>query len=324
MLDGLSLLGGALLLYFGAEWFVGAATALARALRVAPLIIGLTVVAYGTSAPEIIVGVQAARSGHGGVALGNVVGSNIANLGLILGLCALVRPARVHGALRARELPALGLTALAVPAVLRDGRVSPEEGLALLLGAAVYTGWMVLTARRAMLREATRSADATADAAGSAGAPDARGFGGAAAVGVAGLVTLLVGGQLFVRGAVQVAQRLGVSDRVVGLTVVAVGTSLPELVTGLIAARRGHGDIVVGNVVGSNIFNVLLCLGAAALAGEVRVDLRAAAPDLVALLLLTALGLWAMRRERSISRAEGGVGVALYAAYVALTVGAGR
>ncbi len=324
MTDWLTLLGGALLLYFGAEWFVGAASALAQTLRVPPLVIGLTVVAYGTSAPEVIVGVQAARSGHGAVALGNVVGSNIANLGLILGVCALVRPARVHGAMRARELPAMGITALAVPAVLLDGRVSAVEGVALLLGAAAYTTWMVVTARRSMLREAARGAEVTADAVEAAGAPTPRSAWSTALVAVAGLATLLVGGHLFVRSAVLLAQRLGVSERVVGLTVVAVGTSLPELVTGVIASRRGHGDIVVGNVVGSNIFNVLLCLGASALAGAVRADLQAARFDLGALLLLTALGSAAMRRERTISRAEGGAAVALYALYLALTAGVGR
>ncbi|MFO0627557.1 MAG: calcium/sodium antiporter [Polyangiales bacterium] len=324
MNDGLTLLGGALLLYFGAEWFVGAASALARTLRVPPLLVGLTVVAYGTSAPEVMVGVQAARSGHGAVALGNVVGSNIANLGLILGVCALVRPARVHGALRARELPAMGLTALAVPAVLLDGRVSAAEGVALLVAALGYTAWMVVGARRSMLREAARGAEVTADAVESAGAPTARGAWASALVAAAGLGTLLVGGHLFVRSAVLLAQRFGVSERVVGLTVVAVGTSLPELVTGVIASRRGHGDIVVGNVVGSNIFNVLLCLGASALAGAVRADLGAAGLDLGALLLLTALASVAMRAERVISRVEGGVAVGLYVTYLALTAGVGR
>ena len=149
MSDWAPLVLGGLLLYFGAEWFVGGASALALALRVPQLLVGLTVVAYGTSAPEIIVGIEAAGAGHGDVALGNVIGSNIANIGLILGVAALIRPARVDRALRRRELPILLLSTAVLPLLLLDGLISRLESGALLVAAITYTAWMIRAARTA-------------------------------------------------------------------------------------------------------------------------------------------------------------------------------
>lgn len=320
----IQLAGGGVLLYFGAEWFVGGASALALALRVPQILVGLTVVSYGTSAPEVIVGVQAARGGHGEVALGNIIGSNIANIGLVLGLAALVRPARVAGALRRRELPVLVASALLVPALLLDGTVSRWEAAGLLLVAIAYTGWMIRAARSASeVAEARVGAIAAEEAADEAGAPKPGGALRAAVTAGVGLVILLVGGDIFVNGAVSVAQALGMSERLVGLTIVAVGTSLPELVTGVIAARRGHSDIAIGNVVGSNIFNILLCLSAAALAGPVRAPLQTLGLDLAALLVMTALGAAFIRSERTISRLEGGLAVGAYVAFAVATVARG-
>lgn len=316
-----SLLGGAILLYFGAEWFVGGASALALALRVPQLLVGLTVVAYGTSAPEIIVGVRAAATGHGDVALGNVIGSNIANIGLILGISALIRPASVSGALRRRELPMLLLTALAVPLVLLDGVVSRVEAAALLLAALVYTVAMVAAARGArQVAQASDDAKATLAAADSAGAPTLKGAPRAAASVVAGLGALLIGGNLFIDGAVSLALVLGMSERLVGLTIVAVGTSLPELITSVIASRRGHSDIAVGNVVGSNIFNVVLCLGMAAMFGSVGAPLGPLGFDVGALLLMTVIAGWCIRTERIVTRVEAGVILAAYVAFTVATV----
>jgi cation:H+ antiporter len=319
--EWLQLVGGAVLLYFGAEWFVGGASALALALRVPQLLVGLTVVAYGTSAPEIIVGVQAAAAGHGQVALGNVIGSNVANIGLILGVAALVRPAHVDGSLRRRELPVLLATTLLVPVLLVDDLVSRTEGVALLLVAFGYTAWMVRAARAASTVAAAQvDARATSEAADVAGAPTSWGTGRAILTAVVGLGVLLLGGSLFVAGAVSVAHSLGLSERLVGLTIVAIGTSLPELVTSVIAARRGHSDLAVGNVVGSNIFNVLLCLGAAAVAGPLSAPLRTLSVDLGALLLMTAVVALFIRSERTISRREGAVALALYAVFTGVTI----
>lgn len=319
------LLGGGVMLYLGAEWLVGGASALALAMRVPQLLVGLTVVAYGTSAPEVIVGVQAAFSGHGDVALGNVVGSNIANLGLILGVAALVKPAKVDGALRRREVPVLLLTALLVPVVLIDGQIQRWEAALLLLAAVGYTVWMVRASRRGQaLADARRSAEVTADAADEAGAPDRRGGRARQAViATAGLGVLLLGGHLFVDGASSLARSWGMSERVVGLTIVAVGTSLPELATSVIAALKGHSDIAVGNVIGSNIFNVLLCLGAASMAGNVGAPLSAVAFDVGALFVMTILGCVFLRSERRVSRVEGSVLLAFYVAFLGYLIVAG-
>jgi len=318
MTDWVQLVGGAALLYFGAEWFVGGASTLALALRVPQLLVGLTVVAYGTSAPEIIVGVQAASAGHGEVALGNVLGSNIANIGLILGVAALVRPAHVDGNLRRRELPMLLATTAFLPLVLADGRLSGWEAGGLVLGAIAYTGWMVGAARAAsVLATANLAVSTASQAADAAGAPKAGGSLRGLVTAAVGLTVLLVGGHIFVRAAVSVAHALGMSERLVGLTIVAVGTSLPELVTSVIAARHGHSDLAVGNVVGSNIFNVLLCLGSAGLAGTVAVPLRSLGLDLAALVVLTVLATVLLRNERTISRVEGALAAALYVAFTA-------
>lgn len=318
------LVGGGFLLYLGAEWFVGGASALALALRVPQILVGLTVVAYGTSAPEIIVGIQAAGAGHGDVALGNVVGSNIANIGLILGCAALIRPARVDGTLRRRELPILVLCTAVIPALLLDEGISRLEAATLLGFALAYTGWMVHAARTAtQVKLAGLDAAATLDAADAAGAPRPQGTLRASLTAAAGLGVLLVGGNLFVNGAVTLAQELGMSERLVGLTIVALGTSLPELVTSVIAAKRGHSDLAVGNVVGSNIFNVLLCLGTAGLAGSITASLRASAFDLGALTVMTLFAAMFIRTERTISRAEGSIVLVLYLAFAAITIARG-
>jgi cation:H+ antiporter len=317
MTNWLQLVGGGVLLYLGAEWFVGGASTLALALRIPQLLIGLTVVAYGTSAPEVIVGIQAARAGHGEVALGNVLGSNITNIGLILGIATLVRPARVDGSLRRREIPVLIGSAGLVPLLLFDGRVGRDEAAGLVLCAVGYTAWMVYAARgAATLAEARSDARVTRDAADMAGAPRPTGAARAGGIAAVGLTLLLLGGKFFVDAAVSVAAELGMSERLVGLTIVAVGTSLPELVTSVIAAYRGHSDLAVGNVVGSNIFNVLLCLGAAGLAGDVGAPVASLFVDLVALGGMTVMAVVFMRTARSISRFEGAVALATYAAFM--------
>lgn len=323
MLDVLSLSVGLVLLYFGAEWLVGGAAGLARSLGVSSLLIGLTVVAYGTSAPEVVVGMQAAIGGHPDIALGNVVGSNIANLGLILGLTALVSPTRVDGALPRREVPVLVLTALALPLVLFDGAVAWWEGAILLAIAAAYTAWMVRSSRGAA-GDASKAASVTAEAADAAGAPSTTGSRGRmVALAVIGLAMLVGGGHVFVEGASGIARSLGMSERLVGLTIVAVGTSLPELATSLIAARKGHSDIAVGNVIGSNVFNVLLCLGAAAVVGAVGAPFGSIAWDLATLVAITLAAAVMMRTARTLTRLEGALLVGSYLAYLAFLAASG-
>lgn len=325
MNDWLQLLGGGVLLYLGAEWLVAGATTLAFALRVPRLLVGLTVVAYGTSAPEIIVGIEAAATGHGDVALGNIIGSNIANIGLILGATALIEPPRVDGALRWRELPVLLASTALLPLVLLDGSVRRSEGAALVLAAVSYTAWMLHSARRSATREvpivprppAANPTDASASPTRKTSARRA------ILIAVVGLLVLLFGGQLFIQGAVALARALGTSDRLIGLTLVAVGTSLPELVTGVVAARRGQPDLAIGNVVGSNIFNLLLCLGSAALTGSIHASIRALAADLAFLCLMTLLLAGLLRAERTVSRREGALVLTLYACFVLVAVAQG-
>lgn len=307
------------MLYFGAEWLVTGASRLALAFRVPELIVGLTVVAYGTSLPEVIVGIEAAMDGHGGIALGNVIGSNIANLGLVLGGAVLIRPARAHGALWRREIPVLLLATGALPVVLLDGVVSPLEATVLLVAALAYTLWMVRAARVApLLRKARSSTEATAEASDVAGGPASKGMNRDALIAVVGLVALLFGGKIFVGAAAELARDWGMSERLVGLTVVAVGTSLPELATTLVAAARGHSDIAIGNVVGSNIFNVFLCLGGAALFGSVVVRSSEFFVDLGFLCAMTLAGVAFLRSGRVIRRMEGAALLAAYALFVVL------
>lgn len=323
MLDALHLIGGLFLLYFGAEWLVAGAARLGRSLGISTILIGLTIVAYGTSTPEVVVSIEAAMTDHPEVALGNVIGSNIANLALILGLTALVLPPRVDRSLPYREVRVLVVTAIALPLVLLDGVVAKWEGALLLFGALVYTVWMIRTSARGTPEPAERAAVA-ADAAATAGvSPVTRARAKLALLALLGLVTLVFGGSVFVEGATGIALALGLSERIVGLTIVAVGTSLPELATSLIAAFRGHSDIAVGNVIGSNIFNVLLCTGAAAVLGSVGAPFASLRGDLLVLVAVTLVGAVMMRTERTISRLEGGLLVAGYAGYVGYLVYAG-
>lgn len=309
------LFGGGALLYFGAEWLVRGAAGLALAMRIRPIIVGLTIVAYGTSAPELIVGLTAAAEGKGALALGNSVGSNIANLGLILGLTALISRTRVDGALIRREVPFLLLTTLALPVLLIDGSLGRVDGILLLVASVVYTVWMLMSSSKTPETEAATAGEIVADAE-AAGAPVAHSRLMLSVVAVVGLALLVVGGKLFVDGAVQIALSSGMSERVVGLTIVAVGTSMPELAASIVAAMRGHGSIAVGNVIGSNIFNVLLILGAAAMIKPIVASWRSLALDLGFLIGITGFAVVAMRSERVISRTEAFLFLTAYAAFL--------
>lgn len=317
--DGVLLAVGGILLYFGAEWLVRGASGLAAKLRVRPLVIGLTVVAYGTSAPELVVGIGSALAGRGGIAFGNAVGSNIANLGLILGTTALVSPPKVDGSLVRRELPTMVVSALLVPVLLLDGYVSRLEGAGLLVAAASYTYVMIRASRGEPLASAIADAREVAkEASVASGAPVDASPMRLGVTAVVGLGGLLLGGKWFVDGASAVALALGMSERLVGLTIVAIGTSLPELATSLVAARRGHPDIAVGNVVGSNIFNVLLILGASGVAGPLRVGLRESAVELAALAVMTLMVAASLRTARRMTRVEGAILVGLYVGFLVL------
>lgn len=308
LLDLVQLVAGLVLLYFGAEWLVSGAAGLAASLGIRPLIIGLTVVAYGTSSPELVVGISAGFRDQGAIALGNVIGSNVANIGLILAACALVRAPSVDRQIVVRELPVLAVATALIPVTLIDGRVSAFESLALLTLAVGYTAWMVKTSGRADVHEVEQVSE---DAAAATGLQRPRHH--LALITLVGLGLLIGGGHLLVVGAVGVARHAGMSDHLIGLTIVAIGTSIPELATSVVAAVRGHGDIAVGNVVGSNIFNVLLVLGASGLAGRIDGSLHALRVELVALVALTAIAAIAMTTRRTVGRIEA---IAMLLSYV--------
>lgn len=261
VVDGLLVVVGLALLVAGGEALVGGATGLARRARLPEGVIGLTIVAAGTSMPELVVSLQAAWVGSAGMAVGNVVGSNLFNIGAVIGLTALLRPLRISASTARIEWPVMTLAALAGAAMAWDGTVGRWEGGALVAALVAFTAWAI------------RQGDGD-DGDPSEPLPP---FGRAAGAVALGVALLAVGSTVLVEGAVGLAAGLGVSDTLIGLTLVAAGTSTPELVTSLVAARRGQDDIAVGNVVGSNLFNVLGILGLTAVVLPLAVP-----PDVVA------------------------------------------
>ncbi len=316
LLDFGRLLLGGLGLYFGAEWLISSAAALARRLGVPPLAVGMTIVAYGTSAPELTVSVAAALEGSSAIALGNVIGSNIANIGLILGITALMSPPLVEATIIRREVPVLFLSALAVPVVMWDGVLGRVEGSLLIAGAIAFTIFALRTAKQDPAFEVEVEQEEK----------EIEGSGSPlklAAVGLAGLGVLVAGGDFFVDGAVGLARAFGMSERIVGLTIVAVGTSLPEMAASLVATLRGHSSIAIGNVVGSNIFNVLFILGATAMVKPITGSLAEMRLDIAAMLVMTVAAALFLRSARHIVRAEGAALVAGYALFIGLLVAGG-
>ncbi|TDB36803.1 MAG: calcium/sodium antiporter [Actinobacteria bacterium] len=257
MLNAAYIIGGLGLLALGAEGLVRGSTALALRLGVSALVIGLTVVAFGTGSPELALSVRAAADGNSGIALGNVVGSNISNIALVLGLAALAKPMRVRSEIVRREVPLMIGVTLMLAVMLVDGRMSRIEGVMLVVGAVAYTVSSYVAARRGELRPVELEFDAAL-------APAKRSMWIDVAFVAVGLVALLVGANLLLKGAVAVAASLGISQVVVGLTVIAIGTSLPEMATAVTSAVRGEADVAFGNVIGSNVFNILAVLGVAA------------------------------------------------------------
>lgn len=315
MVDAFLLLASFLPLVFGAQILVDNASSLAKRLNVPSMVIGLTIVAFGTSAPELIVNIFASIEGSSDIALGNVVGSNIFNILFILGLSALVRPLAVKKATTWIEIPLCLLSAVVMLALSSDAALDPValsflgkvDGIALLLFFAVFLAYTVSAMKSGGYEEEMSVKE--------------RGLGAAILFIIAGLALLIVGGRLIVLFASNVARGLGISERVIALTVVSIGTSLPELATSVVAARKGSVDIAIGNIVGSNIFNAFFILGASALIAPVMpargsfLDLwvNIGASFLLFLFVFTGKG-------RRIDRIEGGIFVALYAVYATLLI----
>jgi cation:H+ antiporter len=310
----LTILAGFALLIAGAEALVRGASRLARAVGIPPLIIGLTVVAFGTSAPEFAVSVQAGLVGQGDLALGNVVGSNIFNVLFILGVSALTVPLVASSQLVRLDVPVMIVVSALAWILAADGKVGRGEGVALMTGLVAYTGFLVFLAKKQ--RQGPGSDETPAPS------RSWRQLAISAASVVAGLVLLVLGAGWLVQGAVDLSRWLGVSELLIGLTIVAAGTSLPELATSLVAGIRGERDIAIGNVVGSNIFNILGVLGAsAAVASQgVAVDPAALRFDIPVMTAAAVACLPVFFTGGRISRLEGMLFLAYYVAYVVFLV----
>jgi cation:H+ antiporter len=305
--NALLFLAGVVLLVVGADLLVRGSSRLALAVGLSPLIVGLTVVSFGTSAPELAVSLQAAAAGTTEMAFGNVVGSNICNVLLILGLAALAAPLEIAPAVLRRDLPFLFGLSLLTALLALDGRLGTADGLVLLACGVAHAVVSVRQERQDPLVELPKEGE--------------RKRGTRVAVDVASIVgglALLVGGaHLLVGAAVSFARALGISDLVVGLTIVAVGTSLPEIAASVLASLRGARDIAVGNVVGSNLLNlaIVLALTAIVAPGGVRVPADALAADLSVMLGATLLCVPVFLKDRRVTRGEGFFFVSLYALY---------
>ncbi len=318
LIDWLLVFAGLVLLVVGGDALVRGASGIAIVARVTPAVVGLTIVAAGTSMPEFVVSTQAAFAGSPGLAVGNVVGSNVFNIGAIVGLAALLRPLRIQGSTVRFEWPVMMLAACQLHLLARDGLVDRLEGAFLLSAMIAFIAYAVWLGRKVAAPEEQAEFEQVATASfGRVGRP-AVVFNALAVLLGAGL--LAGGSTALVRGAVGVASSLGVSDTVIGLTIVAAGTSLPELVTSLVATRRGQDDIAVANVVGSNIFNVLGILGATATIHPLDVPPEIIARDdwwmLGASLLLFPL----MKSGMRVTRVEGGVLLTGFVAYLVFLV----
>ncbi len=310
---------GVPLLLVGAEWLVRGAVEISQRLRVSTLVIGLTIVAAGTSAPELVINVMAAVAGNPGLSFGNVIGSNIANIGLIIGIGALLTPMFVHNRVIRMELPWLVvISGLMVLLAVPIGWLGMADGFGRLEGIIMIAGFVLVLSlwfRAARIPEGT---PVTKEMISKARESTSMSFLGAGGLFFVGLAVLLVGGRLTELGAVQIASQLGMSHAIIGMTILAIATSLPELITVVVACRRGHTDLAVGNVVGSNLFNILLVMGVTATIADIPVPGAAGWQDLAAMMVFSLL-LWrfCVTQNQRILRWEGAALLGLYIAYIA-------
>ena len=317
-MDWILVVSGLLLLIAGGEALVRGASGLALLAKLTPAVIGLTIVAAGTSTPELVVSIDSALRGNSEIALGNVVGSNIFNIAAILGIAALVRPLRVMGSTVKMEWPVMLLASLQLFLLARDGQVDRVEGAFLVTALVVITTYAVWVARHASTPDEAEGYTELVTA--SSGARGAKAVAvHVLAIGV-GVGLLALGSSLLVDGAVGIATRLGVSTTVIGLTIVAAGTSTPELVTSVVASLRGRDDIAIANVVGSNIFNIFGILGLTTVIHPLAVPEAILARDLWWMLGATVLLFPLMWTGLRIRRLEGALLVAGFIAYLALLI----
>lgn len=307
---------GLLLLVWSADRFVEGAAATARYFGMPALLIGMVIVGFGTSAPEMVVSALAASQGNPGIALGNAYGSNITNIALILGITALISPIAVHSQVLRRELPLLTILSFAAAWQLWDGELSRGDAVVLLLVFVALMGWTIW---QGMQQKTDEFGTEMADELEQHQMPIKR----AVFWLVVGLVLLIISSRMLVWGAVDIAHALGVSDLIIGLTIVAVGTSLPELASSVIAARKGEHDIALGNILGSNLFNTLAVVGIAGMISPMAVGPEVLSRDVLVMIALTVslfvFG-YGFRGPGRINRVEGGLLLSAYIAYTAYLI----
>jgi cation:H+ antiporter len=311
----LGVLGGLVVLVWSADRFVDGAAAAANHFAISPLLIGMVIVGFGTSAPEMVVSAIASSQGNPGLALGNAYGSNIANIGLILGLTALICPIAVHSQIIRKELPILLAVTALTAVLLFDNQLRRWDAFALLAVFAAVMGWSIYQSLRARGDAfATEMAEEIADKPETYVMPLSR-----AVLWIAvGLLLLIGSSRLMVWGAVEIAEGLGVSDLLIGLTIVAIGTSLPELASSIVAARKDEPDIALGNVIGSNLFNTLVVVGIAGSIAPMAVAAEILRRDvLIVALLSVALYFVCKGSNARITRTQGGLLIAAYLGYTA-------
>ena len=302
------IVGGLVLLFFGADWLVKGAVTMALHLGLSPLIVGLTVVALGTSLPEALVSVQASLDNQGGIALGNVIGSNILNIALILGLSALIQPLKVDSHLVKADVPLLVGASFLLMVLLEDFHISRMEGALLLLGIVFYVCGNIMTVKRTSPEE---------DKIEGMEIPEDPSKNLLRHIGllVLGLIALALGSNFLVSGAVDLARIWGLSEALIGLTIVSIGTGTPELATALMAAYRKTADIAIGNAVGSNLFNIMFVVGLAGLVAPMDAT-GINSSDLYVMFGLTILLLPTVWTGLVLDRKEGFLFVAIYVAYL--------
>lgn len=317
LLPVLAVVVGLILLVWSADKFIDGAAATSRWLGLSPLLIGMLVIGFGTSAPEMMVSVLAALEGSPELAVGNAYGSNIANIGLVLGFVALLTPLAVHSSVIRREMPVLMVVTLLTGIILLDGLVARWEAAVILL---ILAGFMLFSVLQSRAQKNDALTDEVSETLNSQ--PMSRGV--ALTWTLVGLVVLVASSRLLVWGAVEIATAFGVSELIIGLTVVAIGTSLPELASSISALRRKEHDMVLGNVVGSNLFNTLGVVGLAGVITPIEAGSDVLTRDWVVMTVMTILMIvfafsW-RGRPRRINRLEGGILLALFVAYTAYMV----
>ena len=306
------IIAGFALLLFGGEAVVRGSVALAQRLGVSPLIVGLTIVGFGTSLPEMVVSVNAALVGSPGLAVGNVVGSNIANILLILGVAAVIAPIAVHPGAVKRDLLGMSAATLVYVGLGMSGQIVFWQGVLMLIALMSYIGFTVWHDNKSNDEAAEMHRDEAAEM----GEIPLRTVSIAGII-IVGLFAVVVGAEWLVTGATTLATEFGIPEEVIGLTVVAIGTSLPELATSIVAAYRGHSDVCVGNVLGSNLFNLFGITGVTALFAPLPFSDKIVSFDLWILLAATAIIIPFMLTGRRISRPEGIVLLILYVSFIA-------